>query len=99
MNGDGDGVREVAVVDVPRTSNNVDAPATTSASTHNNTAMDEEQDDHPKPLTKWQRRYAWFTSDVLLYIVILNLASEFVRNIHIGRFSNSLLVAVVLKLV
>jgi hypothetical protein len=52
-----------------------------------------------EPLTKWQRRYAWFVSDVLLYIVILNLASELVRNIHIERFSISLFVAVVLKLV
>jgi hypothetical protein len=50
-------------------------------------------------LTKRQAYYAWFMSDVLLYVCILNLSSEWVRNIHIERFSISLFVAVVLKLV
>lgn len=96
----GDGGREVALTDVPRTSHFAAAPA--RASTNNTTAAAadiDELDLHPKALTKWQRRYAWFSSDVLLYIVILNLASELVSNIRIDRFSNSLLVAVVLKLV
>lgn len=50
-------------------------------------------------VTKWQHRYAGFASDVLLYIVILNLASELVPNITIERFSISLFVAIVLKLI
>jgi hypothetical protein len=56
-------------------------------------------DDSPIVLRKWQQWYGWFMSDVLLYIVVLNLASELVQNIHINRFSISLFVAVVLKLV
>jgi len=50
-------------------------------------------------LTPWQRYYAWFVSDVLLYIVVLNLASELVQNIRIDHFSISLFVAVTLKVV
>lgn len=34
-----------------------------------------------------------------MYVVILNLAAELVRNIHVNRFSISLCVAIMLKLV
>lgn len=50
-------------------------------------------------LATWQVYYAWFVSDVLLYIVVLNLASELVKTIRIDRFSISLFVAVTLKIV
>lgn len=74
-----------------------DSPATHADEEEHRTREDE---DVPLLLlTKSQQRYAWFMSDVLLYICILNLANEFVRNIYIARFSNSLGVAVVLKLV
>jgi hypothetical protein len=68
-------------------------PADDDAAEHRTT------EDAPRILTKYQEHYAWFMSDILLYVCILNLSSELVRNIHIERFSISLFVAVVLKLV
>jgi hypothetical protein len=49
--------------------------------------------------TPWQRYFGWFLADVLMYIVVLNLAAELVDNIRVERFSISIFVAVVLKII
>ena len=52
-----------------------------------------------RPPTPWQSYYGWFVCDVLLCIVVLNLAAELVSNIHVERFSISIFTAMVLKLI
>jgi hypothetical protein len=48
-------------------------------------------------ITKRQRLYASWTSDVLVYIVVLNLFVEYVDAIVIDSFSISILTAILLK--
>jgi hypothetical protein len=48
-------------------------------------------------ITEKQQRYVSWTSDVLVYIVVLNLFVEFVDAIIIDSFSISILTAVLLK--
>lgn len=50
----------------------------------------------PKPINDWQRRVGWWMMDVLMNLVILNLAAEFVKTIRVDRFSISIFMAVVL---
>ena len=52
-----------------------------------------------RPPTPWQSYYGWFVCDVLLCIVVLNLAAELVSNIVVERFSISIFTAIVLKLI
>lgn len=42
---------------------------------------------------------SWFLVDVLVYVVVLNLADEWVDDIKMKRFTHSLFTAVVLKLI
>ena len=49
--------------------------------------------------TTWQQYVHWFVTDVLVYILILNLSSELVDTIRIDEFSISLVVALMLKFV
>jgi hypothetical protein len=59
------------------------------------------EDSQPTPpvVTKSQRAAAWFLTDVLVFIVVLNLSAELVDQIVIDRFSISIFVALVLKVV
>lgn len=51
-----------------------------------------------RPPTPLQSYYGWFVCDVLLCIVVLNLAAELDSNIVVKRFSISIFTAIVLKL-
>lgn len=60
-------------------------------------AESENNDDAPITVTRTQLYMGWFAADLLLYVIVLNLAAEFVATITIDRFSISLFVAVFLK--
>ena len=49
-------------------------------------------------MTRAQQRFASWTADVLVYIVVLNLFVDFVDTIVIDSFWISILTAVLLKL-
>ena len=51
-----------------------------------------------KPITRNQERFASWMSDVLVYIVVLNLFVEYVDAVVIDSFAISILTAVLLKL-
>ena len=46
-----------------------------------------------------QHMVGWFVADVLVNLVVLNLAAELVHSIVVDRFSISIFVAVVLTLI
>ena len=48
-------------------------------------------------ITKRQRQYVSWTSDVLVYIVVLNLFVEYVDKVVIDSFTISILTAILLK--
>lgn len=58
-----------------------------------------DQQDHEQSPTSRQLAFGWLVTDVLVNLVVLNLAAEFVSPIVVERFSISIFVAVVLTLI
>ena len=54
--------------------------------------------DEPIILTLAQAQYGFFMSDCLLYLVVLNMAAEFVETVVVQSFSISILMAITLKI-
>jgi len=53
---------------------------------------------NPVPTTELQIYGAWFMSDVLIYVTVLNLAAEWVESIKVTSYGFSILAALILKL-
>jgi hypothetical protein len=66
--------------------------------TTENESKEEDLDMEHQPLTEAQKVYGWFITDILIYIVILNLAAELVKTIVINSFGISICCALFLKI-
>lgn len=63
----------------------------------NNNTQNAQLDFQNQPPTQAQKVLAWFLVDILIYIVILNLGAELVKNIVINSFGISICMALFLK--
>ena len=61
---------------------------------------DDDEDDCPsnKP-TELQSYYAWFMSDVLIFVTVINMAAEFTSSVKVDSFSFSIVSGIVLKVI
>ncbi|KAL7568841.1 hypothetical protein ACA910_007253 [Epithemia clementina (nom. ined.)] len=50
------------------------------------------------PPNELQNYYAWFMSDVLIYVTLINMGAEFTRSIKVESFTFSILAGLVLKI-